>query len=222
LPPKQELLTLKLLREAFPDILIRYDPNAAWSVSTSINTLRRMMEYDLEYAEDPTWGIEGMGLVRRDVPVPLATNMCVINFDQIPLGVRTRCIDIILSDVHYWGGLAANKRLSGVCETFQIGLGMHSDRELGVSTAAQLHLAAALPYMSYACDSHYHHQADDIITHHFVYKNGCFEVPAGPGLGVELDREKLAKYARLHEEQGEAGEFLDPYRPEWVPLLPLW
>jgi glucarate dehydratase len=222
LPPKQELRTLKLLREAFPDLLIRFDPNAAWSVSTSINTLRRMMEYDLEYAEDPTWGIEGMGLVRRDVPVPLATNMCVINFDQIPLGVRTRCIDIILSDVHYWGGLAANKRLAGVCETFQIGLGMHSDRELGISTAAQVHLAAALPYMSYACDSHYHHQADDIITRPFEYRDGCFEVPAGPGLGVELDREKLAKYARLHEEQGEAGEFLDPYRPEWVPKLPLW
>jgi glucarate dehydratase len=222
LPPKQELRTLKLLREAFPDLLIRFDPNAAWSVSTSINTLRRMMEYDLEYAEDPAWGIEGMGLVRRDVPVPLATNMCVINFDQIPLGVRTHAVDIILSDVHYWGGLAANKRLAGVCETFQIGLGMHSDRELGVSTAAQVHLAAALPYMSYACDSHYHHQTDDVITRPFQYKNGSFEVPAGPGLGVELDREKLEKYARLHEEQGEAGEFLDPYRPDWVPKLPLW
>jgi len=67
LPPKQELRTLQLLRQAFPNLLIRFDPNAAWSVSTSINTLRRMMEYDLEYAEDPTWGIEGMGLVRKDV-----------------------------------------------------------------------------------------------------------------------------------------------------------
>jgi glucarate dehydratase len=222
LPPKQELRTVQLLREAFPEIQIRFDPNAAWSVSTSINTLRRMMDYDIEYAEDPTWGIEGMGLVRRDVPVPLATNMCVINFDQIPLAVRTRCIDIILSDVHYWGGLVSNKRLAGVCETFQLGLGMHSDRELGISTAAQIHLSAALPYMSYACDSHYHHQVDDIIAIPFEYKMGCFEVPAGPGLGVELDREKLKRYARLHEEHGEAGEFLDPYRPEWVPMLPLW
>ena len=222
LPPRQELRTLKLLREAFPECDIRFDPNAAWSVSTSINTLRRMMEYDLEYAEDPTWGIEGMGLVRRDVPVPLATNMCVINFDQIPLAVRTRCIDIILSDVHYWGGLASNKRLAGVCETFQLGLGMHSDRELGISTAAQVHLAAAIPNITYACDSHYHHQVDDIITKPFEYQKGCFEVPAGPGLGVEIDREKLAKYSRMYQEQGEAGEFLDPYRPEWVPKLPLW
>lgn len=222
LPPERELETVRVLRKRFPKAKIRFDPNAAWSVGTSINTLRRMMEYDLEYAEDPTWGIEGMGLVRRDVPVPLATNMCVINFEQIPLAVRTRCIDIILSDVHYWGGLASNKKLAGICETFQLGLGMHSDRELGISTAAQIHLAAATPYMSYAPDSHYHHQVDDIITEPFKYEQGGFRVPAGPGLGVAIDREKLQKYNRYSLEKGETGNFLDPARPEWIPTLPLW
>jgi glucarate dehydratase len=222
LPPEQELEAVRLIRKRFPDVKLRFDPNAAWSVGTAINILRKMMEYDLEYAEDPTWGIEGMSLVRKDVPVPFATNMCVINFDQVPLGVRTRCVDIILSDVHYWGGLASNKKLAGVCETFQIGLGMHSDRELGISTAAQIHLAAALPYMVYAPDSHYHHQLDDIITSPFRYEAGCFKVPDGPGLGVEIDREKLAKYHAYYEENGEAGEFLDPFRPDWTPTLPLW
>ncbi len=222
LPPEQELECVRLIRQRFPGAKIRFDPNAAWSVGTSINTLRKMMEYGLEYAEDPTWGIEGMSLVRRDVPVPFATNMCVINFDQIPLAVRTRSIDIILSDIHYWGGLAANKKLAGVCETFQIGLGMHSDRELGISTAAQLHFAAATPYLIYAADSHYHHQVDDIITEPFRYEQGHFRVPDGPGLGVEIDREKLDKYARYYREKGEAGEFLDPHRPDWSPALPLW
>lgn len=222
LPPEQELEAVRLVRKRFPKVKLRFDPNAAWSVSTAINTLRKMAECDLEYAEDPTWGIEGMSLVRKDVPVPFATNMCVINFDQIPLGVRTRCVDIILSDVHYWGGLASNKKLAGICETFQIGLGMHSDRELGISTAAQIHLAAALPYMIYAPDSHYHHQVDDVITEPFRYVNGGFKVPSGPGLGVEIDPQKLQKYSRYHAEKGEAGEFLDPYRPEWSPTLPLW
>jgi glucarate dehydratase len=222
LPPEAELESVRLIRQRFPKAKIRFDPNAAWSVGTSINTLRRMMEYDLEYAEDPTWGIEGMSLVRRDVPVPFATNMCVINFDQIPLAVRTRCIDIILSDVHYWGGLGSNKKLAQICETFQLGMGMHSDRELGISTAAQVHLAAATPYMVYAPDSHYHQQADDIITKPFQYEQGHFRVPDGPGLGVEIDREKLQKYARYYQEKGEAGEFLDYSRPDWIPTLPLW
>jgi len=222
LPPEQELECVRLIRQRFPDLKLRFDPNAAWSVGTSINILRRMMEYNLEYAEDPTWGIEGMSLVRKDVPVPFATNMCVINFDQIPLAVRTHCVDIILSDVHYWGGLANNKKLAGVCETFQLGLGMHSDRELGISTAAQVHFAASSPYMVYAPDSHYHHQVDDIITEPFRYDHGHFKVPTGPGLGVEIDRDKLNKYARYYEEKGEAGEFLDPHRPNWIPSLPLW
>jgi glucarate dehydratase len=222
LPPEDDLECIRLIRKRFPNSTIRFDPNAAWSVATSINTLRRMMEYNLEYAEDPTWGIEGMSLVRRDVPIPFATNMCVINFDQIPLAVRTRCIDIILADLHYWGGFSNNKKLAGVCETFQLGLGMHSDRELGISTAAQLQFAAATPYMIHVPDSHYHHQADDIITEPFVYKQGCFQVPDRPGLGVEIDHDKLEKYARYYQEKGEAGEFLDPFRPDWVPNLPLW
>lgn len=222
LPPEEEIRCVRLLRENFPLAKIRFDPNAAWSVGTSINTLRKMMEYNLEFVEDPTWGIEAMGLVRRDVPVPFATNMCVINFDQIPLATRTRCIDIILSDVHYWGGLTSNRKLAAVCETFKFGLGMHSDRELGISTAAQIHLAAATPYMTYAPDSHYHHQADDIITEPFKYEQGGFKVSERPGLGVDIDRNKIKKYARLYQERGEAGEFLDPYRPDWVPTLPLW
>jgi glucarate dehydratase len=222
LPPERELEAVRLIRKKFPKAKLRFDPNAAWSVETSINVLRKMMECDLEYAEDPTWGIEGMSLVRRDVPLPFATNMCVINFDQIPLAVRARCVDIILSDVHYWGGLTSNKKLAGICETFQLGLGMHSDRELGISTAAQIHLAAATPSMVHAPDSHYHHQVDDIITKPFKYEQGCFRVPDGPGLGVETDRDKLEKYSRYYKEKGEAGEFLDPFQPTWFPTLPLW
>jgi len=57
LPPKEETRCVKLLRERFPDCEIRFDPNAAWSVGTSINTLRQMMEYNLEYAAGNVGGI---------------------------------------------------------------------------------------------------------------------------------------------------------------------
>jgi len=223
LPPEEELRTVQLLRDRFPlPYRIRFDPNAAWSVETSLRILPRMAEYALEYAEDPTWNLEGMSLVRRDVPVPLATNMCVIAPEQIAPAVRMRVIDIILSDVHYWGGLGNNLRLAAVCETFQLGFGMHSDRELGVSTAAMLHLAAATPYLVYAADSHYHDQVDDVITQPFKYEKGCFRLPKGPGLGVNLDMEQVEKYHRLYEEKGSVNEFLDPHRPNWQPNLPIF
>jgi len=63
---------------------------------------------------------------------------------------------------------------------------------------------------------------DDIITQPFKYRDGCMHVPQGPGLGVELDEDKIEKYHRHYKHQGSVNEFLDPHRPEWVPNLPLF
>jgi glucarate dehydratase len=176
----------------------------------------------MEFVEDPTPGLAEMARVRQVVAVPLATNMCVIDFPHIPLAVKLGSVDVILADVHYWGGPRANIKLGAIAETFGLGLGMHSDRELGISTAAQLHVAAALPTLRYAIDSHYLQQADDIITHPFRFHDGGLDVPSGPGLGVEVDADKLADYHRHYQEVGEVVEFGDPTRPTWIPTLPLF
>jgi glucarate dehydratase len=224
LPPKQELAALRLLRKHFPEAPIRWDPNAAWSVETSLWVLRalRAEGIDLEYLEDPTWNLEGMSQVRKSSDIPFATNMCLVAWDQLAPGIRLRSVDIILSDVHFWGGFRDNQRMMAVCDAFQIGVGMHSDRELGISTAAMLHLAAASPSVAYAIDSHYHDQVDDIITTPFRYECGFFQVPAGAGLGVELDWDKVEKYNRLYTRQGQVNEFYDSRRPGWVPALPIF
>jgi glucarate dehydratase len=223
-PPEQELRCLRLLRSEFPEAPLRWDPNAAWSVESAIRIGRKLLSeaIDLEYLEDPTWNLEGMSQVRQAVPIPLATNMCLVNQEQLAPGIRMRSVDIILADVHFWGGFRENQRLIAVCDAFQLGVGLHSDRELGISTAAMLHLAAASPSMVYAIDSHYHDQVGDVITQPMVYKDGCFEVPAGPGLGVEVDWEMVDKYNRLYKSQGQVNEFYDSRRPHWVPALPIF
>jgi glucarate dehydratase len=224
LDPPQEIETVRRIRETCGSRLrnIRVDPNQVWSVETSIRVLRALAPYDIEFCEDPTWGIEGMSLTRRDSPIPLATNMCCVSFEQIPLVVRTRALDIILGDMHFWGGPTALMQLAKICETFNLGLSLHSDRELGVSTAAIVHMAASQPMVSHAIDSHLLDQADDVITEPFRFRNGGLKVPDGPGLGVELDREKVEKYHRRYREQGDVEEFQDPARAEWRPRLPLW
>ena len=80
---------------------------------------------------------------------------------------------------------------------------MHSGGEAGISTALQLQLAATLPVLPYAIDSHYHHQTEDVITEPFEYVEGCFRVPDGPGLGVEIDDERLAHLEKLNESEGD-------------------
>ncbi len=222
--PEEEMKCLRLLRRDFPDARLRWDPNAAWSVETSIRTGARLLAegIDLEYLEDPTWNLEGMSQVRKAVPLPLATNMCLVSFEQLAAGIRMRSVDIVLADVHFWGGFRENQRMIAVCDAFQLGVGMHSDRELGVSTAAMLHLAAASPSMVYAVDSHYHDQVDDIVTVPFRYRDGHFDVPSGAGLGVEVDWDKVHRYNRLYKAQGQVNEFYDTRRPNWVPALPIF
>jgi len=222
--PQEEFEALSLIRADFPDYPLRWDPNAAWSVETSIRVARRLLDsgIDLEYLEDPTSALEGMSQVRSAVSVPLATNMCLVAWEQLAPGIRMRSVDVILSDLHYWGGFQQNRKMIAVAEAFNMGIGMHSDRELGISTAAMLHLAASTPYISYAIDSHYHDQIDDLITKPFKYENGCMRVPTSPGLGVELDRDKLKQFHEAYKAEGSVSEFYDSRRPEWTPALPLF
>jgi glucarate dehydratase len=92
---------------------------------------------------------------------------------------------------------------------------------LGIQLATMLHLGAVLPNLTYAADAHYHHLTDDILVGGLMpYEDGAIKVPEGPGLGVDLDRERVAKYAELFERQGGYPYDRDPSRPEWYPLVP--
>jgi len=196
-PPAQEIEAVRALRDAFPDHPLRLDPNAAWTPETSLAVARDLAGV-LEYLEDPTPGIDGMALVARDAPMPLATNMCVVAFTDLPLAIRGNAVQVILSDHHYWGGLHRSKLLAGICDTFGIGLSMHSNSHLGISLAAMVQLAAAVPNLSYACDTHWPWKTEDIVVGEpFTFSHGALRVPDRPGLGVELDREAVG---RLHEQ----------------------
>ncbi|MFI6896469.1 glucarate dehydratase family protein [Streptomyces sp. NPDC050256] len=196
-PPEEEIEAVLALREAFPGVPLRLDPNAAWSVPTSVAVARRL-EGVLEYLEDPTPGLAGMAEVARQTPIPLATNMCVVAFEHLAPAVRQGAVQVVLSDHHYWGGLHRSKQLSGICDTFGMGLSMHSNSHLGISLAAMTHLAAATPHLTYACDTHWPWKTEEVVQPGVLeFTDGSVQVPKGPGLGVELDRDALA---RLHEQ----------------------
>jgi glucarate dehydratase len=197
LPPEQEIETIRALHGAYPDRPLRLDPNAAWTVETSIK-VARALEGVLEYLEDPTPGLTGMAEVARKAPMPLATNMCVVAFEHVPPSVAQGSVQVVLSDHHYWGGLHRSKLLAGICETFGMGLSMHSNSHLGISLAAMTHLAAATPNLTYACDTHWPWKTEEVVRPGVLgFTDGAVQVPKAPGLGVELDHDALA---RLHEQ----------------------
>jgi glucarate dehydratase len=225
-PPDEEIAAIVALRAAFPKIPLRLDPNTAWSVETSIR-VGETLDGVLEYLEDPTPGIAGMGAVAREVPMPLATNMCVVGFQDIPPALKEGAVGVILSDHHYWGGLEKVRQLAAICETFDLGLSMHSNSHLGISLAAMTHVAAAVPNLTYALDTHWPWKSEDVIEPGVLrFVEGAIAVPTSPGLGVTLDRDALA---RLHEQYLQCGiserndtTYMQTVQPSYSATLPRW
>jgi glucarate dehydratase len=219
--PDHDVEVMHALAEAFPKDGLRLDPNAAWSVEQAIRVGKAIEGLNNDYFEDPTWGLEGMRRVRQFVRIPTATNTVVVNFEQLSQSIRHDLVDVILLDTTFWGGLRQAHKAGTVLETFQYGASVHSSGELGIQLASMLHLGAALPNLSFAADAHYHHLTDDVIVGGpMQYVDGEIEVPRGPGLGVELDRDKLARYAEYYREVGGYTYDRDPTRPDWYAIVP--
>lgn len=200
--PAQEVEAMYALQEAFgKDVPLRLDPNAIWSVDTAIEWGKKL-EGVLEYYEDPVRGQENMGIVGRAVNIPMATNMCTTSFADLPGSVKHHSEDIILSDHHFWGGFRSSIALAKFCETFGLGMSMHSNSHAGISLAAMTHLAAAVANLTYACDTHFPWQYEDVLVKSLEFDGGAIEVPNAPGLGIEVDRDAIA---RLHQKYVECG-----------------
>jgi glucarate dehydratase len=198
LSPDEEVDAIFALRDAFPETPLRLDPNAAWTVATSIR-VGQALGGALEYLEDPTFGLDAMAEVARQVAMPLATNMCVVGFEDLAPAIQKGSVGVILSDHHYWGGLRRVQGLATICDTFDLGLSMHSNSHLGISLAAMTHLAAAVPNLTYALDTHWPWKSEDVIVDGVLsFKDGAVAVPTTPGLGVELDREQLERMHRQY------------------------
>lgn len=226
--PDQEIAAVRALAEAFPGQPLRLDPNGAWSVETSLYVADRLKDV-LEYLEDPASGTDAMAAVSAGTDVPLATNMCVTTLAELPEAFARDAVQVVLSDHHYWGGLHRTRELAAICRTYGVGLSMHSNTHLGISLAAMTHVAATVPNLDYACDSHYPWQTEDVITTRHVFEGGRLTVSDAPGLGVELDRERLAAlHRRWLDDDGRMRERDDAAamreaEPQWTaPRVPRW
>jgi glucarate dehydratase len=219
-PPEYEIETLRHLRAAFPDHPLRIDPNGGWTVATTLRVLPQLRAL-LEYLEDPAATLAEMGEIASIAGMPLATNMVTTAFAHLPDTLRLGAVQVVLSDHHYWGGLRATQALARIGAVFGLGISMHSNSHLGISLAAMTQVAATIPNLAYAADTHYPWQEDEVIAGgRLRFEGGALKVPDGIGLGVTLDREALA---RLHanyltcgiRRRDDAAE-MRRHRPGWV------
>ena len=219
--PEYELECYRALARSFPEDRLRFDPNCTWSTEQGIQFARAIDGLNNDYLEDPVFGLQGMRQTRERTKIALATNTVVVNFEQLASNIRDLSVDVILLDTTFWGGIRACIKAAGICDAFQLGVSVHSSGELGIQLASMLHMASVLPNLPFAADAHYHELIDDVIEGgKFKYDGGCICVPTAPGLGVRLDREKLAEYNEMYRRLGPYPYDRDPLRPDWTPTIP--
>ncbi len=206
LPVDVELESLKAINQKFAGQRpLRIDPNGRWKMETALRAARRMRDLPLEYYEDPVIGQEAMAQVRKATGMTMSTNMCVTRFAHIPQALRVRPVDVILCDHHGWGGITSCQALGRLCKTAGWKLSQHSNNHAGVTMAAMTHVAAVTPEITYASDTHYPwlvEGADIIEGPNHKFRDGKLPVPPAPGIGVNLDRDKLARAHEVYRKSG--------------------
>ncbi len=226
LEPKLEIKTMQLLRDAFPEAPLRIDPMGAWQVNTALDICEQIGD-SLEYLEDPVRGMEAMAELASQTDIPLATNLVVVEFEQVVEAFRNGAVQIILSDHHYWRGATGSIRLGEMCRAGGLGISMHSNTHLGISLAAMVHVAAATPNLTYDCDTHYPWTFHDVIKGgKLSFRNGSIKVPDGPGLGVEIDHDAVNEFHELYLAQSlrdrEDTDEMRRYVPDYERVVPRW
>ena len=203
----QEMETVIALAERFPDARITLDPNGAWSLDEAVR-LCKGRQHVLAYAEDPCGAEQGfsgreiMAEFRRATGLHTATNMIATDWRELKHAVQLNAIDIPLADPHFWT-MQGSVRVAQFCREWGLTWGSHSNNHFDISLAMFTHVAAAAPGKVTAIDTHWIWQDGQRLTKEpLQIINGKLRVPDRPGLGIEIDMERIEHAHALYNTMG--------------------
>jgi L-alanine-DL-glutamate epimerase-like enolase superfamily enzyme len=193
----EDLEMVRGIRDAVGDRLkLRIDPNRAYSPQQAAELCRQLEEYDLQYLEQPIPAepLSDAAWLRQQTRVPIALNESVTDPASVLAILRADAAEFLLPDTHIAGGIWPCVQIGHLCEAAGLPAIMHCGHDLGPKTAAMLHVGASCAAYSLANDTTYYGLVEDIITEPFHIEAGTIAVPTKPGLGIEVDLDKLQKY----------------------------
>ncbi len=204
---EEEVEAVHALHERFPQARITLDPNGGWLLQDAVRLMRDMHGV-LAYAEDPCGAEQGfsgrevMAEFRRATGLPTATNMVATDWRQMVHALSLQSVDIPLADPHFWT-MAGSVRVAQTCRDWGLTWGSHSNNHFDVSLAMFTHVAAAAPGKVTAIDTHWIWQDGQGLTKEPLQMvGGMVQVPKKPGLGIELDMDKVEAAHRLYLQHG--------------------
>lgn len=194
---EEDLDMVRGIRDGAGDKLkLRIDPNQGYLPAVAFPLAKDLEKYNLEYFEQPMPQayIADSARLRKQTKTPLALNESVTTLEIVQQILELRAADYLLPDTYQCGGLLAVKKVAALCEGAGVPCIFHCAHDLGLKTAAMLHVVASSPNFPLANDCTYYGLVDDILTEPFVIQRGTMTVPEAPGLGVTVDEKKVQKY----------------------------
>ena len=194
---QEDLEMVRGIRDGVGDRLkLRIDPNMGYEPTVAFQLARDLEKYHLEYLEQPMpcSCIGESARLRRLTKTPLGLNESVTTPEITLQILQLGAADVLLPDTYQCGGIVGVKKAAALCEAAGVPCVFHCAHDLGLKTAAMLHVVASTPNFPLANDCTYYGLTDDIVTPLHSIESGRMNVPEGPGLGVDVDEAKVAKY----------------------------
>jgi L-alanine-DL-glutamate epimerase-like enolase superfamily enzyme len=195
--PEEDLDMVRGIRDGVGDRLkLRIDPNMGYPPEVAFPLARDLEKYDLEYFEQPMPAglIADAARLRRHTRTPVALNESVTTPDVVLQILQLHAADVLLPDTYQCFGILGVKKVAALAEAAGVPCVFHCAHDLGLKTAAMLHVVASSPGFTLANDCTYYGLEDDVITPLHPIQGGFMPVPEGPGLGVTVDERKVTKY----------------------------
>ncbi len=201
--PGRDVECVRAVRETVGDeASIRVDCNQGYSTHHAIKMIRALEPYDVELIEQPTiwWDFKALATVAAAVDTPIMPHESLYLLSDVKALLDLNAIGVLgLKTYRPGGGITSARRLLEAARILNLPCLFHDDVELGISLAAAAHLITAYRrVIAYRCELSGYPEwiADDVVENPLKIRDGYAEVPGGKGLGVELDEEKLERYAK--------------------------
>jgi L-alanine-DL-glutamate epimerase-like enolase superfamily enzyme len=215
---EEEIEVVRAIRKAVgPGPKIRVDANEAWRRYEALRYIRAVEPFGIEFFEQPILkeDFDGLKWLRSMTSVPIAANQSSWTEQDVLKLIREEATDIILIDPFQLGGLLRYARVAWIAQVAGVAAVRHSWCELGIGTYAAMHVMAASANFPMANQAYPEFLSDDVCKGElFRFRRGRLSILHGPGIGVELDRRKLEKYARVYQTQGEFSPFAPLEEPK--------
>lgn len=202
-------LVLRTREAVGPYVRLRIDANEIWSPSTAMRILGRMRSAHLEFVEQPILmhDIDGLAHLRRHSGTPVAANQSSWGRHAILEIIKKNAADVLMTDPHQEGGLLPFKKALALCETAGLGFVNHAFNVTSITMTSHLHVMSSSAACILALQGHPDYLADDYVSSPVSYVAGKMRLSERPGLGLEVDHDKLVRYNADYRRDGQAVSY---------------